>query len=99
MADATTASAALLATSGCQSVEVARAIDDAAVWLIVSRWDNVGSYRRALSNFEVKLAAVPLLATADGDVSAFEVLSVRSPSEFVTNESDLAADADTAGPT
>lgn len=83
---------------GCRAVQVARAIDDATVYLLVSSWKDVGSYRRALSNFDVKLAAVPVLASASDEVSAFEVLSARTPAGLEVNESDLAPDADTAGP-
>ena len=34
-------------------------------------WDNVGSYRRALSSYDVKVAVVPLLAQAVDEATAF----------------------------
>lgn len=83
---------------GCQSVQVARAIDDPMTINVVSQWDDVGSYRRALSNFDVKVAAVPLLATAADEPSAFEVLVTASGDRVRLRDSDRAADADTAGP-
>ena len=32
---------------GCLSAEVQRNLDEPDLWAIVSRWENVGSYRRA----------------------------------------------------
>jgi hypothetical protein len=37
-------------------------------------WENVGSYRRALSPYEVKLTAVPLLSLAIDEPTAYEDL-------------------------
>ena len=45
-------------TSGCCSPE----------------WENVGSYRRALSPFEVKMTAVPLLSRSIDEPTAYEVV-------------------------
>ena len=36
-----------------------RNVDDPTLWTMVTQWDDVGSYRRALSSYEVKLGAVP----------------------------------------
>jgi quinol monooxygenase YgiN len=98
LAAAGRAAEALAERPGCQSVQVARAIDDPATFCVVSQWDDVGSYRRALSNFEVKIAAVPLLATAADEPSAFEVLLKATEVGISVRDSDRAADADTAGP-
>jgi hypothetical protein len=54
---------------------VGRATDDPTLWLMSLRWDSVGAYRRALSAYEVKLAAVPLLSTAVDEPTAFEMLA------------------------
>lgn len=100
LAAAEAAAAVLAERPGCQSVEVVRAIDDAATFLVISRWVDVGSYRRALSSYEVKVGAVPLLATAADEPSAFEVLVSASAAEGVRRSvGDLAPDAHTAGPT
>ena len=48
---------------------------DPAPWLLTSEWDDVGSYRRALSTYEVKITAVPLLSRAIDEPTAFEVLT------------------------
>ena len=37
-------------------------------------WENVGAYRRALSAYDVKVGAVPLLSTAIDEPSAYEVV-------------------------
>lgn len=65
------------ALGGCQghiATKVGRALDEPTQWLVVSEWENVGSYRRALSTYDVRVRAVPLLATAQDEPSAFEVL-------------------------
>ena len=39
-----------------------RNVDDPTLWVLVTRWQDVGSYRRALSSYDVKVSAVPLLS-------------------------------------
>jgi quinol monooxygenase YgiN len=56
--------AALAARPGYLRGSLARSTDDPQEWLLITEWENVGSYRRALGNFEVKLRATPLLADA-----------------------------------
>src|SRR6476469_2742026 len=51
-----------------------RAADDPTTWLLSTEWDSVGSYRRSLSSYEVKVVATTLLAEGRDEVSAFEVL-------------------------
>jgi hypothetical protein len=51
-----------------------RAADDPSVWLLSTEWDSVGSYRRSLSSYDVKVVATTLLAEGRDEVSAFEVL-------------------------
>ncbi|HET6654540.1 MAG TPA: antibiotic biosynthesis monooxygenase family protein [Nocardioides sp.] len=53
---------------------VGRNVDEPELWLLTTRWENVGSYRRALSSYDVKLAAVPLLSQAIDEPSAYEVV-------------------------
>ncbi len=49
-----------------------RNVDDPTLWVLVTRWQDVGSYRRALSSYDVKLGAVPLLSRAIDEPSAYE---------------------------
>ena len=61
----------------------------------MSRWSSVGSYRKALSSYDVKLNAVPFLSRAIDEPTAFEVLfGVDSEGERVSS-GDLAGDAGT----
>jgi len=76
---------------------IARAIDDPDLIVLTTRWVDVGSYRRALSPYDVKMGAVPLLSTALDEPTAFEVLHARDARGAVDAESALAADADDVG--
>ena len=51
---------ALAARPGYLSGELGRSADDPALWGLLTRWDSVGSYRRALSAAEVKIAGAPV---------------------------------------
>lgn len=68
-------SVALEAFSACPgfvSGEFGQNLDDSTLWSLVTHWENVGSYRRALSNLNVKMNAIPLLAQAIDEPGAFE---------------------------
>jgi quinol monooxygenase YgiN len=80
---------------GCGGAEVARASDDPSLWTLVSRWISVGSYRKALSDYDVKLNAVPFLSQAIDEPTAFEVLYARDDAGERTTSGDLAGDAGT----
>jgi heme oxygenase (mycobilin-producing) len=91
----------LLATRpGYQRGQVARAYDQPDLWCLVTEWESVGAYRRALGAFEVKVNATPLLAESMDEPSAFEVLATAPPGGTVRRRaSDLAArPADQADP-
>jgi heme oxygenase (mycobilin-producing) len=65
---------ALAARPGHVSTRLAQALDDPSVWVLVSEWINVGSYRRALGNFEVKMASGVLMGAAFNEPSAYDVV-------------------------
>jgi hypothetical protein len=46
-------------------------LEDNQLWSLVTIWQNVGSYRRALSALPVKMEVVPLLATAIDESGAY----------------------------
>jgi hypothetical protein len=93
--DAADVARLLAGFDGCGGVDVARASDDATLWTVVSRWSSVGSYRKALSDYDVKLTAVPFLSRAMDEPTAFEVLfGVDSEGERASS-GDLAGDAGT----
>ncbi len=50
-----------------------RNVDDPELWTLVTLWRDVGSYRRALSAYDVKVGAVPLLSQALDEPSAYEL--------------------------
>lgn len=60
---------------GFRRGHLGRAADDPDLWLVASEWDGVGAYRRALSSYDVKMAAPAVMAFAVPEPSAFEVLS------------------------
>ncbi len=66
---------ALGACPGYQRGRLGRAPDDPELWCLVTEWQSVGAYRRALSAYDVKLYATPLLARAIEEPSAFEPLA------------------------
>lgn len=70
---------ALAARPGYLRGRLARALDEPANWTIVTEWESVGAYRRALSAYEVKVHATPLLAEALDEPSAYEVLADAAP--------------------
>ena len=72
--DVERAHAALAERPGYVTGRVGRNLDDPTLWTLVTRWENVGAYRRALSSYDVKLHAVPLLSRALDEPSAFEVV-------------------------
>jgi hypothetical protein len=56
---------------------IGRAADNPGLWLLATEWQNPGSCRRAMSAYEVKLAAVPLLSLAHDEPSAFEIVHAQ----------------------
>jgi hypothetical protein len=52
--------------------EVGQNLDEPTLWVLTTRWENVGSYRRALSSTRAKLEAIPVLARAIDEPGAFE---------------------------
>jgi hypothetical protein len=73
-ADLTAAHHLLAVQRGYVDGHVGRNVDDPTLWVFTTRWENVGAYRRALSAYDVKLHAVPLLSRALDDPSAYEVV-------------------------
>ncbi len=59
------------ASGGCEGAEVVQNLDDPELWAIVSRWADVGSYRRAFNGTDAKLVLIPLLSLAIDEPSAY----------------------------
>lgn len=87
---AATALDVLAARPGFVRARFGRATDDPAVWVLVTEWSGVGAYRRALSSYEVKLHASPVLALGRDEPSAFEVLRSVEAGVTTSGSSDRA---------
>ena len=62
----------LAARDGYLDGQIGRNVDDPELWVLSTRWVHVGAYRRALSSYDVKVGAVPLLSRALDEPSAYE---------------------------
>jgi Antibiotic biosynthesis monooxygenase len=84
-ADLERALSTLAACGGYLTGRIGRNVDDDELWVLVTTWDGPGPYRRALSSYDVKLHAVPVLGQAVDEPGAYEivdpetVLNVASP--------------------
>jgi quinol monooxygenase YgiN len=66
------ARATLALRNGYLSGSIGRNVDDPELWVLTTEWEGPGAYRRALSSYDVKLAAVPTLSRALDEPSAYE---------------------------
>ena len=73
-AELAAAHAVLADRPGYVEGQVGRNLDEPTLWVLTTRWENVGAYRRALSSYDVKLHAVPLLSRAVDEPSAYELV-------------------------
>lgn len=55
-----------------------RNLDEPDLWVLTTRWESVGAYRRALSSYELKLYGVPILSHALDEPGAYEVVEPNS---------------------
>ena len=62
----------LAEAAGFISGTVGQNIDEPTLWVLTTEWENVGSYRRALSSTRAKLEAIPVLARAIDEPGAYE---------------------------
>ena len=63
--------AALAARPGFRDGEFARSADDPSLFALLTRWDGIGSYRRALSAAEVKITGAPVWVHALDEPSVY----------------------------
>jgi hypothetical protein len=90
--DALRALGVLVESHGCTGGHLGRSIDDPTLWTLTTTWDSVGSYRRALSRYDVKLVAVPLMYRAIDEPTAFEELATWTPTEGLAEYASDRAD-------
>lgn len=81
---------ALAARPGFVSGEVATNVDDPDLLAMLTRWRDVGSFRRALSHHEVKMTAVPLMYRCVDEPGAYEVVLDVRDGEVVAHAGDRA---------
>lgn len=62
----------LAAQTGFVHGTVGRNVDDPELWVLVTGWESVGAYRRALSAYDVKLRAWVTLGKALDEPGAYE---------------------------
>jgi hypothetical protein len=63
--------AALRERPGFRDGEFGRAAEDPTLWALLTRWDGVGAYRRALSAASVKIAGAPVWVHAVDEPGVF----------------------------
>ncbi len=93
LAGARRAVAVLAGQSGCTGASLGQSTDDAGLFVVRTEWTGVGAYRRALSSFDVKMHAIPLLSSAIDEPSAYELVDHWTPDGQAVAASGLAADA------
>jgi hypothetical protein len=84
-ADLTATRDLLAAQRGYLDGTIGRNVDDPELWVLTTRWESVGAYRRALSSYDVKLHAVPVLSRALDEPSAYEVVDPSSVLNVATS--------------
>jgi heme-degrading monooxygenase HmoA len=62
----------LSSAAGFISAFIGQNLDEPELWALTTQWENVGSYRRALSSTRAKLEAIPVLARAIDEAGAYE---------------------------
>jgi quinol monooxygenase YgiN len=72
--DVRLAMGALASRPGHIASRLARALDDDSLWVLISEWVDVGSYRRALSSYDVKMASGALMGAVINEPTAFETV-------------------------
>jgi hypothetical protein len=73
------AHAALAARPGYVDGTVGRNADDPELWVLMTRWQGAGPYRRALSAYDVRVRASAVLGEALDEPGAYVVVGPGEP--------------------
>ncbi len=73
------AHAALAARPGYLDGAVGRNADDPELWVLMTRWQGPGAYRRALSSYDVRVRASAVLGEALDEPGAYVVVGPGEP--------------------
>lgn len=90
------AEGALGALAACEGFErgwFARSTDEPGTWVLSTVWDSFGSYRRALSSYDVKLHAAQFMYAARNEATGFEPRLAAVPGKVTRHGGDLSDDA------
>jgi hypothetical protein len=80
--------------AGCLGIDVFQSVDSVGEMLITTRWQDMGSYRKAMSAYEVKESVIPFFSQARDEYSTFETIVRADADGTRTFESGLSADAE-----
>ena len=64
----------LSAQRGYVDGRIGRNVDDPGLWVLQTRWEGPGAYRRALSAYDVKMHAWAVLGEALDEPTAYELV-------------------------
>lgn len=64
----------LVTQPGFRSARAGRCLDEPDVWILLSEWESVGTYRRALSSHAVKTSGYPVFVRIIDEPGAYELL-------------------------
>ena len=78
---------------GFLSMELGQSTDSLEVLTVIHRWESVGSYRKALSRYEVKAEVIPLLSQFTRDSVTVEIISDTQSGTARMGASSLASDS------
>jgi len=59
---------------GFRRAQAGRCLDEPDVWILLTEWESVGTYRRALSSYAVKTSGHPVFVRIVDEPGAYEVL-------------------------
>jgi hypothetical protein len=65
---------ALAERPGYVDGRIGRNVDDPGLWVLQTRWEGPGAYRRALSAYDVKMHAWAVLGEALDEPTAYELV-------------------------
>jgi len=71
--------AVLASQRGYVDGAIGRNVDDPELWVLQTRWEGPGAYRRALSAYDVKVGAWQTLGRALDEPTAYEVVAPGEP--------------------
>ncbi len=57
--------------NGCLAAELVRNVDDPELWAIVSQWEQVRDYRKAMSGYEATMLLTPVMLQCIDEPSAY----------------------------